>query len=680
MTARSTEAVVQRGADRSGPGAAPRAARIVGHPLAFAATALVLLALFGATFVAHPERLAPTKDPAYYTWRTEALLSEEPVALLEIRGAFDMFAGGYRVAAPTIGGLLRDIPGVSSLHSTTLLMVVVPVSTALLLAGFAYRQRRDPLIFHAVAFGAAGLYLTPPFVGYLDNILCLFFLAAAVWFISEARVSWSARAGLLLFGVASGFTHPTTFAIFCLTLGAMAAARFVWRGFALGSTWRDDGAMLVTAGVATVLTYVAWKVGIWGRPASLGEAALPPPYGAGFFIDRMVEWAADMRPVLNGPLFAIGIVALLAPGRRWVEDDLARVGVVWLLPLVGLFGFLAGATYPYYRFFNTTLAWVLLVGVGAYVLARALLDRARSRGPRWLAWVGIAAIALVFATNLQTGFDKVKWNDPGTGWMSASTRADLDALRSALATNERPVVFVIDDADASFQIWGFTKLSGNTSRYALPHGHIDDGYLYLGSLDNFLAGKPTLKGDKTYDKLSPALLADAEEGIEASGRAPIVVVASAFNTTGANAAVAAGRAPPPRSSAAAVVVVHDGRVAGAGRLADLSRLRSSPPLSAPSEPSHGPGALHIARVLGGLALLCLPGALAFRWFVRDGTFAEALGMVPALSVALLALAGIGVLAVARSPFSGGLVWTALAGAVGAGILAWLRSRGAPTPT
>src|SRR3712207_7119719 len=37
----------------------------------------------------------------------------------------------------------------SSLNVTSFLMVVVPVLTALLLAGFAFRQRRDPLLWHA---------------------------------------------------------------------------------------------------------------------------------------------------------------------------------------------------------------------------------------------------------------------------------------------------------------------------------------------------------------------------------------------------------------------------------------------------------------------------------------------------------------------------------------------------
>ncbi|MFN2489623.1 MAG: hypothetical protein ABR529_07780 [Actinomycetota bacterium] len=638
-----TERVHLEGGGRT-PG---RARGLLGHPLAFLATALILLTLFGWTFVANPDRVAPTKDPAYYTWRTEALISEDPVTLLEIRGAFDMFAGGYRVAAPVIGGFLRQVAGISSLHSTAFLMVIVPVVTALLLAGFAYRNRRDPLIFHAVAFGTASLYLTPPFVGYLDNILCLFFLAAAIWFIGPARDSLAARSALLLFLVLAGFTHPTTLAIFCLTLGAIAFVRLLFRRFDLRSVVRDDGPMLATAFAAGVVTYLVWTVGIWGESASLGEAALPPPYGSGFFVERMLLWIKAMRPALNAPLFLVGLVGVIVTARRWFEDSLAMVSIVWLLPLGGLFGFLAGIAYPYYRFFNTTLAWVLLVGVGAYLLLRLFLDLARRGGIAVLALLGVAAIIAIFATNLSAGFDQAGWNDPSKGWISAQTRRQLDLLRAALGGDERPVVFVIDDETSTFQIWGFTKLAGNTSRYALPHGHIDQGYLYLGSLQSFLDGEPTLRGEATYDKLSPELLANAEEGIDESGEEPIVVVASAFNATGANAEIAA--AAEPVDAAEEVWIVNDNGVITPG----------GPSLAGDTVERSDAGGLHVLRVLGALALLLVPGALAFRRFVPGGTFAEALGMVPALSTALLGLVGMVVLALARAPFSSGPAWVAL---------------------
>jgi hypothetical protein len=637
--------------------------RLLDHPIAFAATAVLLVALFGWTFIANPDRVAPTKDPAYYTWRAEMLISDAPSTLLETEGAFDMFAGGYRVAAPVIGGFLRHIPGISSLNVTVILMVALPVLTALCLASFAFRHRPDPLVWHAVALGSASLFLTPPFVGYLDNMLCLFFLAAALPFIASLRASWPARVAFGMFLLCAGFTHPTTLAIFCLTLGAMAGVRLLFRKFDFRSVIRDDGPMLGVAFVSALLTYLIWKIGIWGEPASLTEAALPPPYGSDFFVDRMMLWIKAMRPALNGPLLAVGAVGLLMAGRRAAEDELARVSIVWLAPLAGLFGFLAGLTYPYYRFFNTTLAWVILVGIGMYFAARFLLNIAERGGFNALALTGVVAIAVVIGTNFSVGFDVSGWNNPSGGWLSAAERRDLDALRATLASEgeDRPVVFVIDDEPAEpFQIWGFTKLSGNTSRYGLPSGQIDRGYLYLGSLENFMQGEPTARGEETYDRLSPALLDDAERGIEQAGREPIVVVASVFNELGANATVARGEEPMPETQTE-IWRVDDGAVS----IGDSGEGATPEPAA---------GVIHLIRAIVGLMLLVLPGLLALHLFLDRSSITDALGLGPALALALLTLVGIAVLAIVRSTFSGAIAWVCLALTLGASVVAYLRAR------
>jgi uncharacterized membrane protein SirB2 len=626
--------------------------RFLGRPVAYLATSLIILALFSWTFVLNPDRVAPTKDPAYYTWRTEALLTEDPVKLLEIEGAFDMFAGGYRVAAPVIAGFLRHVGGVSSLKTTVLLMVAVPVLMAFLLAGFAYQQLRDPLAWHAVAFFSAALFLTPPFVGYLDNVLCLLMLAAALFFLGPSKDSWPARVALFLVLLVAGATHPTTLVIFCLTLGLMAGVRLLLRRFDLRSVLRDDGPMLATAFVAAVTTYAIWTLGIWGKSASLTEAALPPPYDSEFFIARLSQWFTEMNPLLNGPLFLLGALGVAASVRD-SGNELGRVSFLWLPPLAGLFGFLAGLTYPYYRFFNTTLAWVLLVGLGAYFAVRFLFEVAgRGGGVAVLAFAGLVAIAGVAAYDFFTGFGSSGWNKPEGGWISADAKTDLDALRSELSAEDaqRPVVFVIDDVPSP-QVWGFTKLSGNTSRYGLPPGQIDQGYLYLGSLDNYLAGRPTESDDPTYNRLSPALLEDARQGFQASDEPPVAVVASAFNANGSNAQIAASGNVEVDPGGQELWFVREGRVSkGPGAPAEPAEG---------AEPSDG-GILHLLRVCAGLALLVLPGAIALRWCLPGAGVAEAIGMAPALGVTLLTVTGTIALAVTRSPFSPTLAWVTLA--------------------
>ena len=652
---------------RAQAGPADRVDRVLGNPIAFVLTGLILLSIFGWTFVTNPDRVAPTKDPAYYTWRTEVQISDPPADLLEVTGPFDIFSGGYRVSSSVLGGYLRRVAGVSSLHVTVFLVVALPVLISLLLGGFAYRQRGDPLIFHAVALGGGSLLLTPPFVGYLDNVLCLFFLAAALWFIAPSRESWPARVmfGLLL--LAAGFTHPTTLVIFFGVLLLMAGARWVYRRFDLKSVIRDDWPAIATALVAIVVTYAIWKIGIWGRSESLSESALPPPYGSDFFLDRMVLWIKAMRPALNGPLFLLGAVGLLAAGRRAAEDELARVSLLWLAPLAGMFGFLAGLTYPYYRFFNTTLAWIVLPGVGIYFILRFFLDRSQGRGGAAAAAVVVAAMAVLIGTNFSTTLKLSGWNNATGGWLSSQEKTDLDELRRQLgarADEDTPVVFVVDEeASPEFQIYGFTKLAGNTSRYGLPAEQVDNGYEYLGSLESYLAGEPTLHDQKTYDKLSRGFL-DYVEAQTSEGPEPIVVVASIFNETGANAhwfeEPLTGEAARKAGSENVWFLDDGGLVDGGGTQLQIV-----------TEAVEEPSSVHVVAVIAGIFLLLLPGLLALRFFLPDAGLPEALGMVPALSLTMIALSGILVLAVTRRPFTTVIAWAALgvAGLAGAALTA-----------
>ena len=101
--------------------------RVLGHPLAYLLTAVILLLVFAWPFLTDQSRVAPTRDPAFYTWRIEALMTEEPDRLLEIEGPDGMFAAGYRVTAPVLGALLRQISDVAPLSSVTFMMIGLPV-------------------------------------------------------------------------------------------------------------------------------------------------------------------------------------------------------------------------------------------------------------------------------------------------------------------------------------------------------------------------------------------------------------------------------------------------------------------------------------------------------------------------------------------------------------------------
>jgi hypothetical protein len=676
----TTEEKRAPGARSQVPQASAPLRRVLGSPAAFIATAVILLALFGGTFIANPDRVAPTKDPAYYTWRTELITTETPATLLDTKGPYDYFSSGYRVTAPVGGALMRAIPGVSELNTTVFFMVLLPVLTSLLLASFAYRHRRDPLLWHAVAFLSASLYLTPPFVGYLDNVLCLFFIAASLSFLTEARTSWPARIAFGGFLLAAGLTHPTTLVFFGFSLGLMSLTKLVFRKLDLRAVIREDLPMLLTAFAAAVVTFAIWTVGLWGEPAPLADAALAPPYESDFFLSRMGLWIDAMRPLLNGPLLIVGVVGILAAGWRWADEDLARVSILWLAPLAGLFGFIGGLTYPYYRFFNTTLAWLLLVGLGAYFLIRFLISKSAIA-----AAAGLLVLGVLVATNFTTGFRLTGWNNAQGGWINAQTRTDLDALEARLAEvdEDTPVIFAMDQDDRGQQVWGFTKLSGNTSRYGLPDGMIDQGYMYLGSLENLLQDSPTdpegeaieqgacdpeeaeeaLSGD-IYTALSRETLCDVQQNAEG---APIIVVAQAFNTSGFNAEIASGAVEGTPN------IVGDGEVWAVADGEVTTVLGGELPAPEPRDDETSP--LHLLRVIGGFLLLLLPGVLAFRFFVPDADpVAEGLGMIPSLSLMILLLTGTVVVAITRGPFDAVIAWITVLLSTAAGAVLFMQTR------
>lgn len=641
--------------------------RVLGQPVAFLVTTAILLVLFGWTFIVNPGRPAAADDPAYYTWRTEALLANDPVTLLEMDGPLSMFGGGYRVATPLLGAMIRRIADVGALAPTAVLAVGLRVLIPLLLAGFAYRWRRDPLLWHTVAFASASLLLTPPFAGYLDNMMALFFLSASLFLIAPSRGSWAARIAFAVLLLLAGLTHPTTLVIFCVVLGAMAGFRFLYRGFALRSVIRDDGAMLASAFTAAVVTYAIWKVGAWGQPAPLSEAALPPPAPAAFFKVRLSDWVAALRPPFNGPLFAIGALGLLASGRRAAENELSRVALLWLAPLVGIFGFIAGIAYPYYRFFNTTMAWVLLVGVGGFFVARYLIGVAHRGGVAVVALVGVVAVAFVIAGNFRAGFAQSHWNDVGDAWIRPDERRQLDALAPALSsiTGERPVVFVVDDeASEPVRIYGFSKRAGNVTRYGVPPELQDRTAFYLGSVEGFVAGEATERDDY-YRALSEASLADSER--VSAGEEPVVVVVEAFNRTGRNAASFSGGPRLDVSGGSEVLYVDE---TGVDALqGDLDPEVTPAPASLPSR---------AVKIVIAAMLLLAPGWLALRSVLPDAGPSDSLGLVPALSAAILIPVAFAGLAITRSPLTGGLAWAFLAvgTAVGAGMFLWAGLRSA----
>ncbi|MGI8773677.1 MAG: hypothetical protein ACR2KQ_01500 [Actinomycetota bacterium] len=639
------------------------------NPALLVLTTLVIAVAFSWTFFINPNRPPPREDLAYYTWRTEALIANDAPELLGITGPLDMYSNGYRVATPVTLAILRQTTGISFLKPTILLTVGLRIVIPLLLAGFAYKHLRDPLAWHAVALSSAGMLLFPPFAGYIDNMFALAVLAASLFLLDSVRTTWRARFCFITLLFVVGITHPTTLVIFIGVLCIAAFLRFLVEDEDRSRVVAEEVWVVGAGLLSLVVTYVAWKGGLWGPSASPGDAALPPPAPASFFKRRLTDWIGVMRPVLNLPLVLFGAAGSLAAGRKALQNDMVRMTVAWLTPLVGVLGLLVGAAYPYYRFFNTTLAWVLLAALGVYYCLRFALDR--TAASRNVSLLLVPALALLVLSNLFVGYRATEWNDPRDAWVTPEERVELDAVRTRLGDDpSRPVIFVVStDATEDVRIYGFAKRAGNVTRYAIAGPAQPSASYYLGSFSDLSAGKPSAGTSDYYRSLSASSLDDVAGILEDDKSEPLFVVLSTFNTDEALERVPANR----------TTWVVQGPVVDSGGVSGDAR---APDPEGPSEVAGGLRFLATALVLLLLLGTGWPAAGAIGSSRReepvpgDLGLPVLLGLVPALALGLLAISGTAVLAVTRAPMSPGLAWISVLLAAAIGLL--IRGRSIPS--
>ena len=346
----------------------------------------------GWRFLADPSLSAPTRDPAWYTWRAQVILDSNPNRVVQEWGPHGLFSAGYRVSVPVMGALLQRVAGIDRYTFSTLFMIGIPLLAGLALGAAFYRSRRNPLVIHMAILAAVALFLSTPYIGYLDNATVLFLLCLTIPFLETARTSWGARTALFLIGIAAAFTHPTTCVIFGGILLAVFGWHFLTSRFSFGSALKSDGPMLMSVGFGMIAGLSAWVIGIWGSSASFADAALPPPYTAAFFTARLKEWVLSMQPVIIVPFVVVAIASTILRARRTHRparnEELGSIW--WLLAFAGALTVISGKAIPYYRFMNASAASMALLGLGAFAAIHWFFtDRAPSK---LIAWAGVGLV------------------------------------------------------------------------------------------------------------------------------------------------------------------------------------------------------------------------------------------------------------------------------------------------
>jgi sugar phosphate permease len=630
----------------------------LGHWWVIALVALLLLLALGWQFLLHPTITAPTRDPAWYTWRANVILESSPGSVVREWGPGSTFSGGYRITTPLAGALLQRVVGIDQYSFSAFLMIGIPVLAGLALGAGAYRSRKDPLIVLLCMLVAAALFLTIPYVGYLDNTLMLFLLCALLPFLGASRTSWGARSAVFLISVAAAFTHPTTCVIFGVVLLAVFGFHFLTSRFSFGAALRSDGPMLMSCGFGMIAGLAMWVVGIWGPSASLSDAALPPPYTKAFFLARLAQWVGSLQPLVIGPLIVVAIVStiLLARRERKPANTFDMVSIWWMLPFLGSFTFLTSAVVPYYRFMNATAAVMPLTALGAFVAIRWFL---RLDGTKRAAGV-LATVAVVGALGW-VFYDGLahRWASEKAQWINEDARVSLAAVHEAVAdAGVRPNILIANFGDTA-TAYGWAKTYTNIMRTGLPGEDAQYSATYFGTLENYLAGEPTVGQDAGYNQTSSDYFKEVQAREAAVDADPIVILVGQFYGGGLDqeAALAQGVSIGPDVS----VITGDGlytpssetvAAANAAATAEKAHLDDHPgPLGDP---------LHTLRVIVGLFFLAvLPGLIASDWFELNDTPSK-MGLIPAMSIALTLLSGIVLLTVWRGPLTTAKGWAAVA--------------------
>jgi sugar phosphate permease len=635
---------------------------VLGGPLVLVVAIAIVLLAFGWTFLRDPSISAPTRDPAWYTWRSNLMMNDDPGLVAGDWGPLHMFGGGYRVSVPLYGSILQRVAGIDLYTFSAFMMVGVPALTGLALGAFAGRKHRDPLLFLLVMLATAAFFMTTPYVGYLDNITVLYFLSLILAFFEPARTSWGARVALFVLGIAAAYTHPTTCVIFGASLMALFGLRVLTSRFHLGPALQELGPSLMATGFGMVFGLSTWLLAPWGVTGSLADAALPPPYTREVFMRRLDGWVGSLQPMIIVPLvlLAIGWTIWRARKDRRPSDGFGTISAMLLLPFIGIFGWITGAAYPYYRFMNATVALFPLVGLGAYVAIKWLWKR---DGPARIA--GMVASVLIVASLgyiWVNGRQVSHWADPDSQWVDQPTRTALTAVNTIAEAHPEiaPIVFIVDYAD-TYQAYGWSKTFTNVSRTGLPGDAVKRSMTYFGSVEDFLADRPTVRSDETYNRMSRAFHEELTHLRREYPGAPVAILIRQFNegTTNEQMLDSDVSSLLPLGSDVAIVT---GRGLTTPLASTIEQARAAEAEVAGFYASH-PGILgnlgHTLWVILALGLLLVvPGLLAARFFGLDDVWLK-IALVPGISIALTVIAGVIVVAVHRAPFGTADGWASL---------------------
>ncbi len=443
--------------------------------------------------------------------------ADAPVYLwwARLAGHDGLSAVGNRPGIPTLTLVLGGSLGLS--QPAVLAGIGAILGTATGLAGAALvdlagdrKDRTARFVIAAVLVGTFAVHLAD---GYFANLaFATLFVAAAA--LLAARTPATTVAAALALG-AAGLAHPLFWVIGAIILGLTALPGFLGRSGAPRDEASAIGRVLAGGGVVAGAGLLALLPGPsplrvdTSKDAFLRRAGLTGPLRADY-LDRLARhWARFALPV-SVPVATVG--TLRAGG--FLGRFLRAWGVVML---AGVAGALATGLAPAVRFLSFGFVLPLGVAVAVPPVWRALRRRGR-------VVAGVVSAALLAA---MVGGPALTWlrTRPYLNGIEVSRIAAAGRVAEATPRGT-PLVFLVDNGEPT--VLFLATRAGNVLRDALPPDRIRDVYVYVGSPQNYLAGRPTLVGDEQHDALSRLYLRD----IRSAGGHPVAFLLAPFNRPG----------------------------------------------------------------------------------------------------------------------------------------------------
>ncbi len=608
-------------------------------------------------------------DTPKYLWRT-ALVGAKGLGALHDAAPEPFRSNPDRPGFPLLVGSVRAVLGVSA----TSLIIVLPAAMAAIiglgaaaLARVGLRLERWTVPVFVVAVGASPNVSRMAGPGYNDNlILTVVAVTAAAVALHAASAGdpdasaptpggwWRAFGAALL--LSAGLLIHWIFAVLLAALLALVAllsipASLRARRAGARVIATPTGRLLVVLGAATV----AGGAGL----VALGSEPKPPRLPRASFIEKLradvpryVFWA-------TAPLATLGAVAAgfarAVPGRGQDQDGRRGRWLVLAWACSGAAGvalLAVGASVPAHRFLAFAMGIPLLTALGLVWLSDVVMrPDARPRGRRGWARLAVAGAAVLAGLGATTIVAERAWS--GTHpWISPAQAAQAGGAAGYLdrVGGDAPVVFVVDLGGAS--PLSSTSEAFHVIRSQLAPATIDRTLVYLGSADELLAGRPTVRPEPpTFDQASLQHWPSVRAVLD---RHPIVLSMPAFD----------------RGYAADVRSHPEWQVAPA--LAVVAGPRPTGPFAAPDGVPAVLSGVRLALLWAAFLIVLAVTGAGWSTATVDAGALERLAAAPAFGVASIVLFGLGADRVGIRPSGGGgVAVVAVAAAVGWG-LAMLR--------